>query len=223
MRTAIVSISMLMLSGAASAVDFGQPSKRTGKWEAGALLNYVDNWDVSGANATKIDVDDDIGWGLAVGYNFNEHFNITAEFTFNEQSYDATVVPQDPAGPAFDIHHKLDNDAVNFNFTYNVLARSITPFFSGGVGWTYLDSNISNGDINAACWWDPFWGYVCAPYYSTYSDTSLSYGLDAGVRWDVGRNTVIKASVGRKWIDMDGVHDTPDMLNGKLGVVWMFE
>lgn len=222
MKTAIV-VLMVASSGAASAIDLGQPSSRTGKWEAGVMLNSVDSWDVNGANGSSIDVDDDTGWGLMLGYNFNEHFNLTAEFTFNQQSYDATVVPVDPAGPAFDIHRNLDNDAVNFNFTYNVLARSITPFFSGGVGWTYLDSNVRNGDISSNCWWDPFWGYVCYPYYSTYSDTSFSYGVDAGVRWDAGRNMVIKASVGRKWLDMDGVHDTPDMLIGKLGLSWMFD
>jgi len=196
-------------------------SSRSNKWEFGLILNYTDNWEASSRNGSNIEVDDDVGFGFSIGYNYSEHFNFGFEFLHNEQSYDATIVPVDPPGLAFDIGYKLTNDAYNFNFTYNILDRKFTPFINGGLGWTYLDSNISDSNGGTVCWWDPWWGYVCDSYYSTYSDTTFSYSVGGGLRWDIGRNFSIKASVNQKWVDIDALGDTPDMLYSKIEFVWL--
>lgn len=213
---AALAISATAFVGNASAGD----SDRTGKWEGGFLINQVDDWAMSGRSGSGIDVDSDTGWGFSLGYNYSEHFNFAFEYSHNEQSYDATIVPADPPGAPFEVSHELDNDSFSFNFTYNILAKSFTPFVTGGLGWSYLDSNISDSDSDVYCWWDPWWGYVCNDYYSTYSDTSFSYSVGGGLRWEVGKNFVMKASVNQKWLDIDAVGDTPEMLFGKIDFLW---
>lgn len=206
-----------LLASQAQATDL---SKRSEQWEMGLIVSQMDSWDTSGRNGSAIDVDSDTGWGFLIGYNFNEHFHFGFEFIHNEQDYDATIIPDDPAGPPGTIEHELTNDQYNFNFTYNFLAKELTPFVTGGLGWSYLDSNVSDGGGGAVCWWDPWWGYVCDSYYSTYSDTAFSYSVGGGVRWDITRGFTLRASINQRWVDIDNVGDTPEMMYGKFEFVW---
>jgi opacity protein-like surface antigen len=221
MKTLIASALILLLCGTALAGDFSKPSNRTGKWELGLLVNEAGSWDVTGRNGSSIDVDSDTGWGFLVGYNFNEHFNLAFDYAHNAQDYSATVIP-DTANPVpVDIHHTLDNDAFNFNFTYNILDKTFTPFINGGLGWTELDSNVADSEVNTGCWWDPWWGYICAPYYTTYGDSAFSYNAGAGLRWDVTPQIALKASVDYKRMNLDGISDNTDMYVGRFTLLWM--
>lgn len=227
MRGIILPVLLLVLSGIASADNFSKYSNRTHHWEFGLLLNHVDSWELRGRNGSTIDVDSDTGLGFQLGYNVDEHIYLGFEFTHNSQAYDASVIPvNDPADPTntgtpVDVHHTLDNDAFNFNFAYNFLTKTFTPYVSGSLGWTYLDSNIPSSETGTVCWWDPWWGYICSDYVSTYNTTPFSFGIGAGLRWDVGRQMVIRASIDRRWFNVDGVNDNTEMYIGKLGLSWM--
>lgn len=220
MKRAIIPL-ILISSTTAYADTFNQPSHRQGKWEFGLLINQLDSWEVAGRSGSGIDVDNDTGWGVTFGYHYNDNFSMSFDMTFNEQPYEAQIVPDEVNAEPITIDHKMTVNGFDFNFNYYFLDKTFTPFVTGNVGWTYLDSNISNSDVEAACWWDPWWGYVCAPYYSTYSDTSFTYGIGGGLRWEFGYNTALQAGIYQKWMDVDGVHDTPEVLVGKIGIVWM--
>ncbi len=215
-----VTILVAIFCSMATAGDFSQSSSRTGQWEFGLLFNQTDSWDSSGRSGSSIDVDDDTGWGFSIGYNYSEYFNLAFEFALNEPSYEATIVPDNPPEPAQTIRHKLTNASYTFNFSYNFLAKALTPYVVGGLGWNYLDSNISDGGIYAGCWWDPWWGYICTEYYSTYSDTAFSYSVGGGLRWEATSNFVMKVSINQRWIDLDSVGDTPEMKFGKVDLIW---
>ena len=220
-------IAVTLLSSTAYSDSFIKDSKRQFRTETGISINAVSSWDISGRNGSKIEVNSDTGWGFLLGYNFNEHFNFAFEYTDNSQRYEALIVPLDPSNPSnlagtpFTINHKLTNEVLNFNFTYNILAKTLTPFVNGGLGWSLLDSNVRSSDINSACWWDPWWGYTCSQYYSTYSDTSFSYSIGGGVRWELTPNFVLKASINQRWLDIDTLGGTPEMQYGKLDFAWM--
>ena len=214
--------SLLLLCGPTLAAGMGDKSDRAGKWEAGLLINHVEGWDLNGRNGSRIDVDSDTSWGLSIGYNFDEHFNLSLEFTHNEQSYDARIVPDTPPGPDTEISHELDNDTVNLSFTYHFLARTFTPYVRGGLGWTYLDSNIKSGDIDSICWWDPWWGYICSSYYSTYSDSSFGYSVGAGLRWEASRDFALTAGADRKWVSVDAVNDEAEITVVRIALLWIF-
>lgn len=211
---------VILLSPPVLAGSLNDSSNRSGKWEGGFIINRVESWDISGGSGSSADIDSDTGWGFTLGYNFNEHLNLGFDFIHNEQSYDATIVSGSAPFTTVDFSHELDNDLYQFNFSYNLLATALTPFVSAGVGWSYIDSNISTGDGGLVCWYDPWWGYVCNSYYSTYSDTSFTYTLGAGLRWDLGRSFTVKASLNRRFVDLDGVSESPEFSAAKIDLIW---
>jgi len=213
---------LLLGVSVASADEFSRMSDRAGKWEFGLLLNYVDSWDLSGANGTTINVDSDTGWGFTGAYNLNEHFNLGFTWTYNSQRYNATILSADtpPAAP-INVNKNLDNQAFNFNFTYNFMPKTFTPYITGLVGWTYLDSNIQSSEVSNGCWWDPWYGYICTPYYSTYTTTPFTYGIGLGVRWEVGHDMVLDASIDRREMNVSGANDNTYFDVGKITLSWM--
>lgn len=221
MKTGMYLVVAMVFSQFACAGGFTDVSNREGTWEAGFIINQVDSWDASGRGGSSIDIDSDTGWGFALGYNFNAHLNLSFLFTHNEQQYDADIVDASAPTNIVTISHELDNDVYEFNFSYHFLDRALTPYISGGVGWTYLDSNISSGDGGLVCWYDYWWGYVCDSYYSTYSDTSFSYSVGAGMRWDIVSGFTLKASVNQRFIDLDNTSESPDLSYAKLELIWL--
>jgi opacity protein-like surface antigen len=98
------------------------------------------------------------------------------------------------------------NGAVNG--TWNILKGNFTPYLQLGLGWTHVDSNVADGPPVTGCWWDPWWGYVCADFFSTYKDTRFSWNAGLGVRYDFQNRMFLKGSINR--IFVDGAQDAAD-------------
>ena len=96
----------------------------------------------------------------------------------------------------------LDVTSTQFNFTYNFMTKSFTPYVSGGFGWNWIDSNIPSGYNYGGCWWDPWYGYICGGYQSTYGTTAFTYGLGAGVRLEPKDNMFIRLGLNDNWQDL---------------------
>lgn len=220
MQQRVVVTLLAVASSSLYAGGFSDLSKRAGTWEAGFIVNQVDSWNVNGSGGSSLDVDSDTGWGFTIGYHFSERLSLAFDFTHNKQPYDAAIVDASAPNNVIAIDHELDNDNYNFSLTYNFLERAFTPFISAGLGWSYLDSNVSTGDAGLVCWYDAWWGYVCDSYYSTYSDESFTYTLGAGLRWDLTNTFALRASINQRFIDLDDVSESPDISVGKLEFVW---
>ena len=80
--------------------------------------------------------------------------------------------------------------------TLNFLEGPITPYVEAGLGWTEIDSNIQDQPPLTGCWWDPWWGYICDTFYSTYSKSQESFSGAAGLRWDIDNGLTLKAAYG---------------------------
>jgi hypothetical protein len=85
---------------------------------------------------------------------------------------------------------------------------------------TSLDSNIADGLPTTGCWWDYWWGYVCRSYWSTYSDTSFSYGGGLGIRWDINGALFMRASYNLLKIDTGGNSNDPTLDMGRIEIGW---
>lgn len=82
---------------------------------------------------------------------------------------------------------------------------------SGQIGWTAVDSNIASGPPGSVCWWDAWWGYICDYYQPTYTADTFSYGVGAGIRFDINPRMFVRAGYQERWLDVDYVNSNPSL------------
>ena len=217
-RTAIIGLMLVVAAIAVSALYVPaaeaqgftavRPGGRGGTSEFILPLIYTESATINGQGGSSIDLNSDWGFGFGFGYNFTDNFQLNGLFTWSSRSYDATIVQSDGATKRYSNY--MDSTTLSLNGVYYVLNGNITPFVSGGVGITYVDTNIQNGVGSTACWYDPWWGYVCSGYVPTKTENDISYNAGIGVRFDVNRDFGIQAGYYKSWIDFGGASGTPE-------------
>jgi opacity protein-like surface antigen len=185
-----------------------RPGGRGGTVDVYLPLSYVESATIAGQNGSSADLNADWGFGFGVGYNINDYFQINGMFNWAYRSYDATVVKSD--GTTQRYSNYMDTSTLSVNGVYYVLNGDITPFISGGVGVTYVDTNIQNGPSSGTCWYDPWWGYVCSSYVPTKTENDITYNAGIGVRFDMSRGFGMQAGYYKTWIDFSKSSGTPD-------------
>ena len=195
---------------------------RSNMWEFGVLLNNLSSESLSGSNGSSLDVDSSTGFGLALSYNLNNHFAIGGEFTWNKPDYSAVFVPTDPMEDPETINYELDVFGVNLKAIWNIIDGPITPYVEAGLGWADIDSNIIDQPPITGCWWDPWWGYICDTFYSTYGKTQESYNYAVGLRWDMDTGMTLKASYGVLEIDTGKTTDDASLDAIRAELTWRF-
>ena len=108
------------------------------------------------------------------------------------------------------------------NATYNFLPGQFSPFVTGALGWSWVDTNIATEPPQVGCWWDPWWGYVCSSFQDTRSIDGFSYQVGVGARYDFSDTLAVKGSYRMTWIDFDNAEGTPDFDGFTLSVGWKF-
>jgi opacity protein-like surface antigen len=212
-------IRTLLALAALSWMPGASAQQRAGHWEGSFQVLYSDSKSLHSDNGSSADVDNSFGWGLGFGYNFDNHWEIEFNGTYRQADYKATITPQagNPNVPQ-SIAGTLEIGTLAVNATYNFMASALTPFVTGGVGGTYVDTNIPNGLATPVCWWDPWWGYYCAPVYPTRSETYFSYNAGVGVRWDSPNNFFVRGQVSEQWIDVGGGVGTPAFTQFRIDI-----
>ena len=148
----------------------------------------------------------DTGNGLTLGfaYNFDQKKSLGVETAWNSIDYRATVQPGlGNTNLAGNVSGTLQTWTVRFLGTYNFLEGNFTPFVTGGLGWTYTDTNIPTGLPQNVCWYYPWYGSSCASFVPTQTSTNFSYNAGAGVRMEIGKGFV-RALVNEQWADVGG-------------------
>ena len=191
---------------------------RAGTWEFYLPLTYTEEASFSGENGSSVEINDDFGIGFGFGFNFNNHFQLNGLFNWNSRSYDATRVSDN--GSTFQYSNDLETSAILLNGIYYFLKGDFSPFVSGTVGWTFLDTNIQNGPTQGTCWWDPWYGYICTEYTPTKTDDAFTYGGGLGLRYDVNRYFALQASYNKIWADYSYASSTPDFDTWKLDFIF---
>lgn len=203
------------------ALSYAQPAAATDRgrsWEATVQLIGTSSESSRGEEGSGVDFDSATGFAFGVAYNFSPRLALGFDASFVEPKYDATFNTDEDG--LVTLRHKASVFNGHLNGTWNILPGSFTPYLQLGVGWTHVDSNVADGPPVTGCWWDPWWGYVCADFFSTYQDTRFSWGAGAGLRWEMGDRIFFKGSVNRVEIDggKNGVDPHFDMW--KLEVGW---
>jgi opacity protein-like surface antigen len=213
---ALLAAAALFFTSSAMAAD----SDRGGAWEASFILLGSSSESAKGDMGSSIDFDSDVGWGFDATYNINQNLAIGFDAAFLRPKYSAVIVPDGGSPQAIDYKADVFNGAVNG--TWNIMKGNFTPYIQVGLGWTHFDSNVTDGPPVTGCWWDPWLGYVCSSFYSTYQDTRFSWNGGLGLRYEFPNDMFMKASYNKVWIDGGKNQSDPDFDMWKLEIGWMF-
>jgi len=197
------------------------PDERGDEWNVSLEVLYQGSESASGENGSGVELDDDWGLGFALAYNFNNHLALGGEFNFLNPSYKYTVVPDEPNPTPETISNRASLFNAMLRGTYNILSGPVTPFVDVTLGWAHIDSNVADSPPITGCWWDPWWGYICQPFWSTYSSSGVTYGGGVGLRWDFSRDMFLRASYSRMKADF-GTSDEPTFDIGRLEIGWRY-
>jgi opacity protein-like surface antigen len=222
MQKIIITIMMIAISPLAwsqGTFRYG-PNERAGEWNLAIEAIYLGSESSSGTNGSGLSIDDDWGFGFMINYNFTNHLALGFDMSFLKPRYEATFATEDAGLQT--ISHKLSIFNGQLKGTYNILEGPLTPYIDVALGWTSVDSNITDGPPTTGCWWDPWWGWVCRSFYSTYSDSAWTYGGGLGVRWDMTRDMFLRASYNVMVMDLSGVSNIDQFNMGRLEIGWRY-
>jgi len=194
---------------------------RTWEWSIAAL--YQDSKNMGSDQGSSLRVDGAGGLGFNISYNFTSKFMVGVDLDWLRPDYRAELVNDE----VFPIETTvIDHEFSQFNGrikgTFNFSDGPFTPFVEGGFGWTYFDSNVADGPPITGCWWHPYWGYICENFYSTFTETSFSYGAGLGLRYQMRGGTFIKGSYNVWDLDSLGSADDSTLTGIKLEFGWSF-
>lgn len=199
-------VAALMMAAALPAT-----ADRAYKYEFSLQVPYLYGETVDFEGGASASIASDPGFGFTAGYNYSNHLNLKASLTWNDTRYDGRRVLDDGNGTTETISGVMDT----FNFSavadYYLFDGSFSPFVSGMIGWSAMDGNVAAGFPEEVCWWDPWWGYYCEYYQPTYGADSFSYGVGAGLRFDLSENHFIRAGYYERWLDIEYADSNPSL------------
>jgi opacity protein-like surface antigen len=191
---------------------------RAGTWETRLDITYQNSadWDFTGG--TTADIDSDTGFLVGVGYHLSDQLELGGNLTFGQTDYDADIVGDTVLD--FSVSGEYESTSLMFDATWNFLPGEFSPFVSGSVGWSWIDTNIATEPPQTGCWWDPWWGYVCTTFQDTKSIDGFAYGVGVGARYDFSDTLALSGSYRMGWVDLDNASGTPDMDSFLLQLGW---
>lgn len=203
-------IALFIFTAACAAGAAAQNSPpRAGKWEFTLQPQYVHGQTFDTGNGSSGTVDSALGFGFGVAYNLNNNFSLGGDFFWNSANYTANFGSANGSTP-YSASGTLQTSTIRFNGVWNIMSGDFTPLIMGGIGSTYIDTNIPTAPPTNSCWWDPWWGYYCGTYYPTKTAYYVTYSAGVGARYDLDRNVFLRAMAIRQWLDASSA----------LGTIW---
>ncbi len=208
---------IITLAALCSSWSLAAHADRDTGWEFGADLIYQDSQDIDFEGGSTASLDSDVGLAVTFGYRVNERLEFTFGLDWNTIDYNANIVTDLPGvsvGVKGDLESFTPRVGVNFNF----LEGPITPYVTGMIGYSFIDTNIPDGPAQGTCWWDPWFGYICDTWQPTRSTEEFTYGAGLGVRWDVNSAWTMRLAYEKHWLDLSQANGAPDFDQFKFGV-----
>jgi hypothetical protein len=196
--TAVLGALLLFILPLGEALAY-DPGPREGKWDFTVQMRYMAGQTLNGEGGSSADINDTLGWGFGIGYNFTNNFALAMDISWANANYNGTYVTD--AGLAGSTYGTLYASTVALNMTYYLTKGAIAPFVMGGIGSTFIDTNIPIGAPSTGCWWDPWYGNICSTYQNTLSSSSFSYNAGLGLRWDLAPGFFLRGILAEQWVD----------------------
>jgi opacity protein-like surface antigen len=184
---------LIMLTAPACA----QPRAGTDEWSLNLFVVGTKQYTFEGGATARND--GGAGIGLTLTRNLNDYFALGLDASLSEFNYRATVVG---AAGSFQTDGDMETGALRAHVTWNLLARPVTPFLTASAGVMFLDTNLAGDPPGNACWIYPWYGEVCGDKAPTNTLTRFTYGIGAGLRYELPREQgFVRAMLGAEWID----------------------
>jgi opacity protein-like surface antigen len=208
--------SVVALTAALSSVAFAQDSG----WEAGVDLIYQNSKTLHFDGGTDAKLKGDPGLTLLFAYRYSTHLDAQFALDWASVDYKANLV----TGPATSVGVSGSYQSITprVNAQFNFFDSELTPFLVGGVGYSFIDTNIPHGRPETGCWWDPWYGYVCGSVQSSKTIDGVTFQVGAGARWDILDEISLRLAWERHWIDLGSHGGTPFVDQAKLGFTYRF-
>jgi outer membrane protein with beta-barrel domain len=189
---------LLCLLMVLSAPALAQSRGGTDEWSMNLFAIGPRNYAFEGGATARND--GGAGVGLTVTHNLNDYFALGLEGSLSTFNYRATVVSS-MAG-SFSTDGNMESAALKAHLTWNLLARPLTPFLTASAGVIFLDPDQAGDPPANACWNYPWYGEVCSDKTPKNTLTRLTYGVGAGLRYELPRKQgYVRALLGAEWID----------------------
>ncbi len=224
MRKFYLVLMLFLVPAISMAQGYNRGKAQTWEFSVSGIYQQADVASADGGSSLV--VDDDVGFGFNVGYNFSNNLNVSADFDFLKPRYSAVIVsepnPPDGSMETTTIDHKMSQFNARLKASYYFTEGPLFPYIEAGFGWTFLDSNVASGPPTGFCWWHPWWGYICESFVDTFSSTEFSYGGALGIRYDLAGNSFIKASYNLWVLDTGSARADPELESFRLEYGWLF-
>jgi len=202
----IVLTALLVGACGHSALAQDRATHRATFWDFTLQTRYIGSVEITGDGGASAKLEDDLGWGFGFGYNVNERFNIGFFTSWRYTNYNAKRGVDGIAVDSLKYSGSLETATIGLSGDWNILPRKFTPYVSGSIGYTLVDTNIPT-DAYSGCWYDPWYGYVCGTAVDTYTADAASYSLGAGVRLELSKAVFFKVGYEHDWIDFGTAQD----------------
>jgi opacity protein-like surface antigen len=206
------------LASVALLANATQGQDRDPGWEFGLDVLYQDSQSATFEGGSSIETDSDYGLSATFGYRINSRLEVGFALDWQNIDYQATLIPQVASQRPLNVRASLEAFTPRAYANFNFMEGPFTPFITGAVGWSFIDTNIPSGLPQDYCWFDPWWGPVCVRDQPTASVDELAYDLGVGVRLDLRSNFSLRFAYERHWVDYEKASSTPEFDQLKLGV-----
>ena len=197
----IAILSLLVFTMTAS-ICSAQGWSRKGKTELFGTIQMIGSEEIkytfTDMLPVKLDIDSAAIYGVGYGYNLTDHWNFNTNLLFGSADTEVKIV--DTTAETED----MDYIRFDINFDYNFWKSRITPVVTGGVG--IMDFSIDTGATDVG----------------DVDESSFSYNLGAGIRWDIEDNLLLKVMYRSTWTDLDDAHADLQYDSFGLSVAYMY-
>jgi opacity protein-like surface antigen len=211
------------LAALCSTFSLAAHADRDTGWEFGGELLYQNSQDMEFEGGSTVSTDSDLGFALTFGYRLNANLEIQMGLDWQTVDYNAEIAPgtgNPSLGVSIDGEYEAITPRIGIN--YNFIDGPITPYVTGVIGYSFIDTNIPDGPPQIGCWWDPWYGEVCTAWQETRSADEFMYGLGAGVRWDASDTLSVRFGYEKHWLDFSQAQSGDDFDQFKLGLSFLY-
>ena len=176
---------------------------------------YVASKELTFDNDALLVLNEHVGWSLGLGFNFTDKVSGELQFSTGSGKYAVSAVRDD--GTQHQYIEEMDSSSLMVGMTYNLFDDAFTPYVSGNLGISFVDTGVADGGGYPSCWYDPWYGEVCSTYETTKTTTQLSFGASTGVRYDFDNELFVKGGVGVNIVTFNS-SSLPYFLTGQIAV-----